>query len=670
MGNQINIGDLNEFTTLEKLDLWVQIIDTNGKLVFMNKYAEKYCGYSSNEFKGNHLFWEKLFNNREAGLRLLNIFRNNINGANNINSKTIKIKIRTGESKCLLWSMNIIKDHEGNTKGAVIFGQDYTTISLKTKQENTDEKRYRHIFRNAPIGFFRSLPEGRFLEINNAFATLLGYSSPEEVLEEVGNIATDVYVDKGLREKVLKETINTGEVKSYETIFKDRWKNTFDVRLNISSHYDKEINSTILEGTIENITARKNAEKANRVMLQVAKAVSTTDEIDELFDLIRIEITTLIDTKNFFLALFDASNNTLSLPFFQDEKDHFDQIPTEKTLSSLVLNTKKSMFLRYSDIMKLADEGKIDFVGTVAKVWLGIPIIVESEVLGLMVVQNYENENAIREEHQRLLEMISPQIGLSIKRKQSEKLLKESEKQLRESNQTKDQFFNIIAHDLKNPFNAIIGFSSLLTEEWNEFDDEDKISMISSIKSSSEGAYELLMNLLEWSRLHVGKMTYDPEFIDYGSLVRINFSLLKTAADKKNIKLVSNGFCEKMVYADPNMIKTVIRNLLTNAIKFTPDHGIISVNCYKNPEIPGMMNLAIKDSGVGIPSHELEDLFNLAKSQSTTGTRGETGTGLGLVLCREFIEKNNGMIWAESDSDAPEAEKGSTFHIALPMRPM
>jgi len=384
-----------------------------------------------------------------------------------------------------------------------------------------------------------------------------------------------------------------------------------------------------------------------------------------LFELIRLEISTLINTKNFFIALYDAAKNTLSLPYFQDEKDNFDHIPAEKTLSSLVIEQQTSLLLKFPKIMELAEKGKIDLVGTVAKVWLGIPIIVEAEVLGLMVVQNYDHEDEILEEHQQFLEMISPQIGLSIKRKQSEQLLKESEKQLRESNQTKDRFFNIIAHDLKNPFNAIIGFSSLLTEEWNEFDDDDKISMISSIKSSSEGAYELLMNLLEWSRLHVGKMAFDPEFIEYSSLIRLNFSLLKTGAEKKNIKLQSIGVCDKMIWADPNMIKTVIRNLITNAIKFTPENGTILAECYKSMELPGMIVLSIKDSGVGIPEEEANELFNLTKSHSTTGTEGETGTGIGLVLCKEFIEKNKGKIWVES-----QVGSGSTFHIALPMRPL
>jgi signal transduction histidine kinase len=282
-----------------------------------------------------------------------------------------------------------------------------------------------------------------------------------------------------------------------------------------------------------------------------------------------------------------------------------------------------------------------------------------------MVVQNYEDEYAFTEEHLEWLEIISPQISLSIQRKQSEQLLKQSEMKLRESNLTKDRFFNIIAHDLKNPFNAIIGFSNLLIEEWDEFKDEEKIAMVSSIKASSEGAYELLMNLLEWSRLHVGKITYDPEFIDISTLVRLNFSLLKAGADAKNIQLLTCEACDKMVWADPNMINTVIRNLLTNAVKFTRQNGIIRINCQKLPDHSGMVVVSIEDSGVGMDANKIDGIFDIISDRVSTGTAGETGTGLGLVLCKEFIEKNKGRIWVESQKNV-----GSTFYFSLPFKPV
>jgi len=650
--NQNNPGNFEQSNILNNPEVWFHTIDCEGRLVFMNKYAEAFCGYSNLDFQGNLTFWEKVFVSEEAGLRMLNIFRAGISRSRNIKSKITRIKTRSGEIRKLLWSLTVTTDLQGKATGASIIGFDHTNITCNISQNNPDHDRYRHIFRNAPIGFFRSMPEGRFLEVNNALANLLGYENPEEVLLSINNIGEDVYADANFRSEVVSDAINTGKVKSFETIFKDRNNYNFDVRLNISARYDEELNSHILEGTIENITARKlaerelnknlikystlfekspisvwevdyskvkielnkineeadnffdffnsnpdalkrirqkvniidinaatlelfevnskeeffeiqkrqapqslsdmeyksmqalaegkmsfehetifrtahsgnkniivrwvaapettvpysrvlvsliditqqrteqialqksknelsslissmddlvfildkhgkylyiaptrpelliasaedllgknmgdfldknsfskflltikesldehktksinyplsisgsdfwfeakvspltkesvilvsrdvteriNTEKANNVMLNVSKAVGTTDEIDELFELIRLEITSLIDTKNFFIALFDAENKTLSLPFFQDEKDHFDQIPTEKTLSSLVLNQKKSLLLKQAEIMDLAKQDKIDLHGTVAKVWLGTP---------------------------------------------------------------------------------------------------------------------------------------------------------------------------------------------------------------------------------------------------------------------------------------------------------
>ena len=185
----------------------------------------------------------------------------------------------------------------------------------------------------------------------------------------------------------------------------------------------------------------------------------------DLFEIIRTEISSLIDTRNFFLALYDEPSNRLTLPYFIDEKDHFDSFPAENSTSALVIETKESLLLTSEQIMQLIDAGTIKAVGTIPLVWLGIPLMIEGRVIGVMAVQNYQDASAIREEHRQLLQVISPQISLSIMRKQAEERLCRSEQELRNANITKDRFFNIIAHDLKNPFNAIIGFSTLLCDK-------------------------------------------------------------------------------------------------------------------------------------------------------------------------------------------------------------
>ncbi|MFP4469631.1 MAG: ATP-binding protein [Bacteroidales bacterium] len=667
-GEHIDTGTLPEngsaWSILDQANIWIEIQDIRCRMIFFNRYAEKVSGFSRDLFLGNDSRWIKLFGKADTGIRLKRICHNLMLAGKDFSDKILVVQDSDGNERVFSWSMNLIKNQEHRVTGCMMVGTPVSGENSTWTEAWSRQEKYRSIFEHAPLGFFRSLPEGKFLEVNTTFARMLGFDQPEEVLDYVSHIGLDVYADPAFRKRILDQLQHSSEIKSFETSFRKKSGEKFHVRLNLRARFDKAMNCTVLDGTVEDISDRIKTAEINAVMLNIARSVNIVEDLDSLFENIRNELSRVIDTKNFFIALYDSDENTLSLPYFRDEKDSFDSFPAEKTVSSLVLKKKTSLLMKASDIDQLARNGEIEIVGTPAKVWLGIPLLVEGEVIGIMVLQNYDNENAFDHSDLEFLEVISPQISLSIKRKQSEQLLRESERQLRESNLTKDRFFNIIAHDLKNPFNAIIGFSTLLTDEWPEFQDNEKLMMIHSIRSSSEGAYELLMNLLEWSRLQVGKINFDAEFVDISTLIDLNFSLLKSNAEGKNIRLRKGATCERLVWVDPNMINTVLRNLISNAIKFTPKDGLILVECGKHPDYPESMVISVSDSGVGIPQDEIPDLFEITNSKTTTGTAGETGTGIGLVLCKEFVEKNNGKIWLESNP-----AKGTTFYVALPVRP-
>ncbi len=245
-------------------------------------------------------------------------------------------------------------------------------------------------------------------------------------------------------------------------------------------------------------------------------------------------------------------------------------------------------------------------------------------------------------------------------RKLAEKALKESEAKLRESNKTKDKFFSIIAHDLKSPFNAILGFSEMLLKSHKKIDDEKREKLIKSVNSSAKNAFKLLENLLTWSSSQSGAIKYSPEKLHLKILLfEIMFSL-QVQAEKKNIHISDNILEDELIYADKNMIATVLRNLISNAIKFTINGGsiIISSKKQKNSDF---IEISVVDTGVGIPKDTIDELFLIDKNTSTEGTENETGTGLGLILCKEFVEQHNGKIWAKS-----EIGKGSEFVFTMP----
>jgi PAS domain S-box-containing protein len=653
---------------LNDISLWVQVIDSGGQVIFTNHFTEQLSGYSAKQFADGNLLWEELFSDKSEGLRLKNICLELLKDSRGFSNKMVEIVTQNGDMKRLLLTMDTLAHASGSHPNAILIGMVLPGESNLSEDVKANEQHYHSVFRNTSVGFFRSLAEGRFLEVSETLANMLGFDNAGDAVQLINNIGEEIYFNPDFRQTIVAEVSQSSQIKTYETVFKNRQGKAFHGRLNVNAHYDSAYSQWVLEGTLENITHRITAdrelhEKANQAMLNISTAVSFTSKITELFEAIRTEISSLIDTRNFFIALYDETSKWLSLPYFIDEKDDFDHFPVEKTLSALVIETRESILLHRENILQLIDAGTINVAGTIPQVWLGAPLMVEGQVIGVMVVQNYQDTDAIREEHKQLLQVISPQISLFIERKQAEEKLRQSEQELREANNTKDRFFNIIAHDLKNPFNAIIGFSTLLCDEWNDFDDDDKITMITAIRQSSEGAYDLLMNLLDWSRVQLGTIDFNPAALDINSLIERNISLLKSNADKKNIRITFESCTHRQVFADANMLRTVIRNLLSNAIKFTYGFGIIHITTSSDPDYPNMLRFSIADSGVGIPPEKIQTLFALTKTRTTADTGGESGTGLGLILCKEFIDKNNGRIWVESTVGT-----GSTFHVAIPVQ--
>lgn len=246
-------------------------------------------------------------------------------------------------------------------------------------------------------------------------------------------------------------------------------------------------------------------------------------------------------------------------------------------------------------------------------------------------------------------------------RKEMEVTLINNEHKLKDMNIQKDKFFSIISHDLRNPLGTFKGYTKLLYDSYFDFTDDEKYGIIRDLKNSSENIYSLLENLLDWSRSQRGVITFKPELINLKMLVSFSYDLLLHTANKKNIKI--NNLIDDQVelLIDQTMINTVIRNLISNAIKFTPENGQIDIGTFEINEIANFTVVFVKDSGVGIKQESQENLFRIDQNTTSIGTSGEKGTGLGLILCKEFIEKHGGSIWVES-----EYGKGSIFYFTIP----
>ncbi len=244
--------------------------------------------------------------------------------------------------------------------------------------------------------------------------------------------------------------------------------------------------------------------------------------------------------------------------------------------------------------------------------------------------------------------------------KLAEKRLRQSESQLRHLNATKDKMFSIIAHDLKNPFGSIMGFSNLILKKLKEENIEKATKYTEIVHNASFNGYKLLENLLTWTKSQTGNLKYVPDTISVAHLAEHNISVCQSNAEAKSIRLYSKINGNLLVYVDEDMINTVLRNLITNAIKFTR----AGKNVYLDAEFYGKdwITVSVIDEGVGIEPADTKKLFKTKHNFTTKGTDGEEGTGLGLLLCKEFIEKNQGKIWVESTPG-----QGSRFSFTLPV---
>lgn len=261
------------------------------------------------------------------------------------------------------------------------------------------------------------------------------------------------------------------------------------------------------------------------------------------------------------------------------------------------------------------------------------------------------------DEQENVAGMLGIMIDITERIKTQNKLL-ENEKNLIKLNTTKDRFFSIIAHDLKNPFNSLMGLLDILIDEYDDITDDTKKEYLSVLNRSSNDLFGLLTNLLEWSRTQTSSIEFNPVMTDLSDLVTNEIKLLEAQAIKKVINIEFNLSNKLMIMVDKNMMSTVVRNILSNSIKFTSIGGNIAISLQ---EIDNHIRISIKDDGVGISEENQQKLFKISEKISSIGTANETGTGLGLILCKEFIDKHNGCLFVVSKKG-----KGSIFNIDIP----
>ncbi len=423
--------------------------------------------------------------------------------------------------------------------------------------------------------------------------------------------------------------------------------------------YDEKGNITGLVGIGHDITDRKRSELLHDAIYQISEAAQSALETHSLYKTIHSVVATLMPAENFFIALYDETMDLLSFPYMVDKYDPpYAPKKPGKGLTEYVMRKGEPFLISAEQDLDLRERGETELIGTPAEIWLGVPLKVEGKTIGVIVVQDYENAKAYDEDEMQILTFVAGQIAHVIERKRKEEEIKQYTEELRQLNQTKDKLFSIIAHDLRSPFHPILNIADILQSDIASLKQEEIAHFAHDIYVAAQGVYVLMGNILEWSRMQSGSIHFNPEKINLRSKIDEVIKHLAENATQKNISVGNLAEASIYVSADDQMLRSILHNLISNAIKFTNNEGVIMV---KADAEPNAIKVSVTDNGVGISAARKKIMFSVDKDISTKGTNQEKGSGLGLLLCKEFVEKHGGKIWVES-----ELQKGSTFSFTLP----
>ena len=501
-----------------------------------------------------------------------------------------------------------------------------------------------------------------FTFINNKGCELSGYDKQEMLTKNLFD-----FVSPNLKSEIQNSLNNflaagTKTIKTLEVPLLTKKGDTTITTWQIIILHD-ENNEIYFVASAYDVTEQRREEKVQKVIMQILEAANTGTNLEDFFKYIHYSVGELMNVNNFYIALYDKNSGMINFPYFIDQ---FDEVSPPKRfgkgLTELVLTTGKSQLITKKKDRELVKKGKIELLGSECAIWLGVPLKIKDDSIGAIVVQDYKEENTYTKKEKEILEFIAYAIARAIERKKVEGERNFLIQELKENNKSKDKLFSIISHDLKGPFNSLLGFSEILTNEYETLTSEEIKEYISILHESSKLLYSMTNNLLQFSRFQMGKIEFKPQKIIFNKLVSAVISMLKGNAIKKQISINVEIPPNLELMADEEMISSVIQNLVNNSIKFTETGGDITISAEsKHEEENYFIEIMVSDTGVGMSQAELDKLES-AELFSTPGTEKEYGTGLGLNLVKEFLEKHGGKLIIQSEKNV-----GSTFIARLPI---
>jgi len=547
--------------------------------------------------------------------------------------------------------------HEGKIIG---YRGTVTDISKQKKYEEQieREKAYlEHLIDSTPEAIAITDQPGKITMVNKEFTDLFGYTSDEAVDKYIDDL---VVPEEFKEEAVSIETLaNQHQRVVRQTVRKDKNGKRIQVSLVATSIVVNNETVAFL-GIYRDITTERKNQLLQEILYSISTAALKQMDIKEIYPTIVHELSKIWDTNNFFIALYDQTSDTMSLPFFADEKDNFYEIPTQKTISGYVIKNNKSVLLKEADLKELEESGDVELIGTPCKVWMGVPLKVESNIIGVMCLQDYNDENKFSQDDLYVLDFIANQIAIAIQRRIILDNLISARQKAEEAAMSKQIFMSTMSHEIRTPLNEVIGITNLLLQGNPR---EDQMDFIKTLRFSGNHLLTLVNDVLDYNKMESGKIVFEEiqfNLDDFMDEIMRSYSF-RSKAKHLNFEIKKEGNLPVEIIGDQVRLNQILSNLLSNALKFTIN-GSITVNIREISRKGNQSKLefSVHDTGIGIPKEKHDTIFESFTQASADTTRHFGGTGLGLAICKKLIELQGGTIKIDS-----EPNLGSTFTFTI-----
>jgi two-component system, sensor histidine kinase and response regulator len=623
--------------------------DLLGNYTSVNKACEKIAGYTSKEAVGMNVAQIIAPEYFEAAKALL--ARKTDEDAPDAHE--IEIITKDGGRVMLEINSRLLYEN-GKPNGVQGVARDITERIRAANALRQSEEKYRELIENANDIIYTLDLTGRFTSLNKAGEELTGYTRAEALQMNMSDVIEPAYAGI-VRQRIVNNLAGVAQPNLELEIFsKDGGRLTMDIS---TSAIIQDGVAVGIQGVGRDITERTRAEAERRIISEIVQGIITTSNLDELLKLTHNSIRKLISAENCFVTLYDPATSLVHFEFWADK---FDAVPEPGPVgtgfSGRVLRTGQPILLNQEIRDRMCDSGLVERVGTDSVSWLGVPLRTPSGVIGVLVVQDYDKEDAYQERDLEFLSAVGDQIALAIERQRGERELEHARDAALESARLKSEFLANMSHEIRTPMNGVIGMTGLLLD--TNLDAEQR-EFAETIRTSGDGLLTIINDILDFSKIEAGKLQFDTVDFDLRNAVEGTVELLADRVREKKIEFASfiHSNIPTLLRGDPGRLRQVLTNLTGNALKFT-ERGEVIVSAEKEFEDDQtvMIRFSVKDTGIGISQETQKRLFQAFTQADGSTTRKYGGTGLGLSISKQLVALMGGQIGVNS-----EPGKGSTF---------